>query len=191
MHKLMQVVKERNDTRPWAAECSSTMPIRGERHGGEHGGERERAALDKTPFVAAVELKREDGPMRMPLSWVSAFRSEGTAAWSRRHLGPGSRCDVRRLRLLGCHTTRTVLSPAFLDRKWTSKPPTSGAHLGQHHPSQHQALVVWHLSPPELQAPATLTLPSSPGSIAASRTGRGFPVSYSLSCAPPRCFTAL
>ena len=75
--------------------------------------------------------------------------------WSARTSCQGRR-ETRRLGLLWCRATRRVLSPAVRHRKWTSKRPASGAHLGQHHPGQHQALFAWHVSPPELQAPAAL-----------------------------------
>ena len=152
-HKVMQVMKERDDTRPlggWVQLDDAYWG--GQRRGGQSG----RGAPGKTPFVAAVELNREGRPMRMRLSRVGGFRSEEIAAWARLPPRARHRGRVRRLGLLWRRATRRVLSPAVRDRKWTSKRPASGAHLGQHHPGQHQALVAWHVSPPELQAPAAV-----------------------------------
>ena len=49
-----------------------------------------------------------------------------------------------------------MLSLAVRDRKWTAKRPASRAHLGQHNSGQHQALLSWHLPPPQLQASAAV-----------------------------------
>ena len=86
-HKLMQVMKERDDTRPlggWVQLDDAYWG--GQRRGGKTG----RGAPGKTPFVAAVELNDEGRPMRMRLSRVGGFRSEEIAAWARCHLEPGT-----------------------------------------------------------------------------------------------------
>ena len=86
-HKLMQVMKERDDTHPlggWVQLDDAYWG--GQRHGGKSG----RGAPGKTPFVAAVELNAEGRPMRMRLSRVGGFRSEEIGAWARCHLEPGT-----------------------------------------------------------------------------------------------------
>ena len=86
-HKLMQVMKERDDTRPlggWVQLDDAYWG--GQRRGGKTG----RGAPGKTPFVAAVELNDEGRPMRLRLSRVGGFRSEEIAAWARCHLEPGT-----------------------------------------------------------------------------------------------------
>ena len=86
-HKLMQVMKERDDTRPlggWVQLDDAYWG--GERRGGKSG----RGAPGKTPFVAAVELNEEGRPMRMRLSRVGGFRSDEIEAWARCHLEPGT-----------------------------------------------------------------------------------------------------
>ena len=86
-HKLMQVMKERDDTRP----LGGWVQLDDAYWGGERrGGKRGRGAPGKTPFVAAVELNREGRPMRMRLSRVGGFRSEEIEAWARCHLEPGT-----------------------------------------------------------------------------------------------------
>ena len=152
-HKLMQVMKERDDTRP----LGGWVQLDDAYWGGERrGGKRGRGAPGKTPFVAAVELNREGRPVRMRLSRVGCVSQRGD-----RRLGPvppraRHRRVVRRLCLLWCRATRRVFSPAVRDRKWAGKRPASGAHLGQHDPGQHQALFAWHVSPPQLQASAAI-----------------------------------
>ena len=86
-HKLMQVMKERDDTRPLGGWGQLDDAYWG---GARRGGKRGRGAPGKTPFVAAVELNREGRPVRMGLSRVGAFRSEEIAAWARCHLEPGT-----------------------------------------------------------------------------------------------------
>ena len=75
-HKLMQVMKERDDTRPLGGWVQLDDAYWGaERRGGKCG----RGAPGKTPFVAAVELNDEGRPMRMRLSRVGGFRSDENA----------------------------------------------------------------------------------------------------------------
>ena len=88
-HKLMQVMKERDYTRPlggWAQLDDAYLG--GERRGGERG----RGAPDKTPFVAAVQVNLEGRPARMRLTRVGAIRSEEIAGWgwAKCHLEPGT-----------------------------------------------------------------------------------------------------
>ena len=84
-HKLMQVMKERDDTRP----LGGWVPLDDAYWGRQcRGGKTGRGAPGKTPFVAGVELNREGRPVRMRLSRVGGFRSEQSAAWAR--LEPGT-----------------------------------------------------------------------------------------------------
>ena len=86
-HKLMQVMKERDDTRPLGGWVQLDDAYWG---GQRRGGKRGRGAPGKTPFVAAVELTEEGRPMRMRLSRVGGFRSDEITAWARCHLQPGT-----------------------------------------------------------------------------------------------------
>ncbi len=97
-HKLMQVMKERDDTRP----LGGSVQLDDAYWGGERrGGKRGRGAPGKTPFVAAVELNPKGRPVRMRLSRVGAFQSEEIAAWAKCHLEPGT---VVFSDALGCFT---------------------------------------------------------------------------------------
>ena len=71
-HKLMQVMKERDDTRPLGGWVQLDDAYWG---GQRRGGKRGRGAPGKTPFVAAVELTEEGRPMRMRLSRVGGFEA--------------------------------------------------------------------------------------------------------------------
>ena len=86
-HKLMQVMKERDDTRP----LGGSVQLDDAYWGGERrGSKRGRGAPGKTPFVAAVELNPKGRPVRMRLSRVGAFQSDEIAAWAKCHLEPGT-----------------------------------------------------------------------------------------------------
>ena len=97
-HKLMQVMKERDDTRPlggWVQLDDAYWG--GQRRGGKTG----RGAPGKTPFVAAVELNREGRPVRMRLSRCGPVmvrssldeRTVGRGCWTSILLG--RRCGAR------------------------------------------------------------------------------------------------
>ncbi len=86
-HKLMQAMKERDDTRA----LGGFVQLDDAYWGGErHGGKRGRGADAKTPFVAAVATNAEGRPVAMRLSCVRGFRSDEIAAWACKHLGAGS-----------------------------------------------------------------------------------------------------
>ena len=72
-HKLMQVMKERDDTRPLGGSVQL-----------------DDAYWGKTLFVAAVELNPKGRPVRMRLSRVGAFQSDEIAAWAKCCLEPGT-----------------------------------------------------------------------------------------------------
>lgn len=86
-HKLMQVMKERDDSRP----LEGIIQLDDAYWGGEHrGGKRGRGAAGKSPFVAAVATNQQGHPMAMKLTKVKGFRSEEIARWSEKHLARDS-----------------------------------------------------------------------------------------------------
>ena len=108
-HKLMQVMKERDDTRPlggWVQLDDAYWG--GQRRGGKSG----RGAPGKTPFVAAVELNREGRPTRMRLSRVGGFRSEEIGA------GPGATSSPAPW---SCPTPWAALVPCDTQGAFTSR----------------------------------------------------------------------
>jgi hypothetical protein len=69
--KIMQVMKERDDSRP----LSCTIQLDDAYWGGERrGGKRGRGTPNKVPFVAAVSLNKEGHPIAMNLHVVKGFR---------------------------------------------------------------------------------------------------------------------
>ena len=178
-HKLMQVMKERDDTRPlggWVQLDDAYWG--GQRRGGKSG----RGAPGKTPFVAAVELNREGRPMRMRLSRVGAFRSEETAAWAQCHLDPGTVVVSGALGCFGAVQRAGCFHRPFV----TGSGPASARHpaltwantiLGNIKRSLHGTY--YHLSSKHLPRS-----PSSPtDSTAGSRFARCFPGPHSSPCA--------
>ena len=83
-HKLMQVMKERESTKPLAGSIQLDDAF----WGGRRRGKRGRGARGKTPLVAAVSTDEEGNPRRLRLSRVRGFRMREIARWSQLHLTP-------------------------------------------------------------------------------------------------------
>ncbi len=66
-HKIMQVMKERDDVKP----LSGFIQLDDVYWGGEsRGGKRERGSANKTPFVSGVSLNEEGYPFKMNMNAV-------------------------------------------------------------------------------------------------------------------------
>ena len=86
-HKLMQVMKERDDTKP----LRGLIQVDDAFWGGERrGGKRGRGAPAKSPFVAAVETTVDGKPHAMRLSRLAGFTSAEVGRWAAKHIAPGS-----------------------------------------------------------------------------------------------------
>ncbi len=82
-HKLMQVMKERDDSHP----LEGMIQMDDAYWGGEHrGGKRGRGAQGKSPFVAAVATNDQGHPIAMRLTKLKGFRKTEIAHWAERHL---------------------------------------------------------------------------------------------------------
>ncbi len=85
--KIMQVMKERDDSRP----LSGTIQLDDVYWGGErHGGSRGRGSENKIPYVAAVSTNEEGHPVAMHMTVVKGFQLTEISKWSQQHLQPGS-----------------------------------------------------------------------------------------------------
>jgi transposase-like protein len=85
--KLMQVMKERDDSKP----LSGIIQLDDVYWGGEHrGGKRGRGSPNKTPFVAAVSVNEKGHPIAMAMTVLNGFRSKEIAKWAKRHLSADS-----------------------------------------------------------------------------------------------------
>ncbi len=70
-HKLLQAMKERDDSQPLSGSGQmDNAYLGGERRGGKRG----RGTAGKTPFVAAVQTNDEGHPIAMRLSKTKGFR---------------------------------------------------------------------------------------------------------------------
>ena len=86
-HKIMQVMKERDDSQPLAGIIQlDDAYIGGELTGGKAG----RGSENKTPFVAAIACDDEGHPLRMNLNVVDGFTLKEIERWAKQHLTPGS-----------------------------------------------------------------------------------------------------
>ena len=85
-HKLMQVMKERDDSKPLTGQVQVDDAYwGGERHGGKPG----RGAPGKHPFIAAVQTNEENHPVYMRFSMLTSFRKKELKLWAKKHLAPG------------------------------------------------------------------------------------------------------
>ncbi|MCU7889379.1 MAG: IS1595 family transposase, partial [Candidatus Thiodiazotropha sp. (ex Lucinoma aequizonata)] len=88
-HKLMQVMKERED----GQSLDGIIQMDDAYWGGErHGGKRGRGAPHKVPFVAAVATNEEHHPIAMRFSKLKSFSKAEIARWAQKHLEPS--CTV-------------------------------------------------------------------------------------------------
>lgn len=84
--KIMQVMKERDDSKP----LSGIIQLDDVYWGGElRGGSRGRGSENKTPFVPAVSVNEDGHPIAMNFNVVKGFTSEEIERWSIAHLEPG------------------------------------------------------------------------------------------------------
>jgi transposase-like protein len=82
-HKLMQVMKERDDRQP----LTGIIQLDDAYWGGERrGGKRGRGAAGKSPFVAAIATNEAGHPVAMRLTKVKGFRKDEIARWAGKHL---------------------------------------------------------------------------------------------------------
>jgi hypothetical protein len=86
-HKLLQVMKERDDSQPLVGNVQLDDAYWG---GERRGGKRGRGAPGKAPFVAAVQTNEAGHPIAMRLSKVKSFSKEEIARWAQRHLHAAS-----------------------------------------------------------------------------------------------------
>ncbi|CAA0107230.1 Uncharacterised protein [BD1-7 clade bacterium] len=78
-HKIMQVMKERDDRRP----LSGLVQIADAYWDGKQcGGKRGRGASHKTPLIAAVSLNEDDHPLYMNLQVAKGFTAEAVEQWA-------------------------------------------------------------------------------------------------------------
>ena len=82
-HKLMQVMKEREDNQPLDGIIQMDDAYWGsERHGGKRG----RGAPHKLPFVAAVATSEARHPIAMRFTQLESFSKAEIARWAQKHL---------------------------------------------------------------------------------------------------------
>lgn len=88
-HKLQQVMKERDDSKPLFPYIQIDDAYWG---GKKRDGKRGRGATGKIPFVAAVSTNDQGHPINIRFSRVSSFSLEAIGEWASRHLAPN--CHV-------------------------------------------------------------------------------------------------
>jgi len=85
-HKIQQVMKERDDSKPLDAEY---VQVDDAYWGGKkRDGRRGRGATGKIPFVAAVSIGKKGRPLAIRFSQVSGFSKKAIKDWAQKHLAP-------------------------------------------------------------------------------------------------------
>ncbi len=154
-HKLMQVMKERDDTRPlggsvqlddayWGGEGAPW----GQTWAGGAGQDAVRRRGGAQPQGPAGQDAPESR-RRVSKRRDCCLGQVSPRAWHGR--------GFRRLGLLYRGAACRLLSSTIRDRRRTSQRETSGVVLGQYAPGQPQAFDAWQLSPRQLQAPAAVS----------------------------------
>lgn len=87
-HKLQQVMKLRDDSKPLAGFVQLDDSYWG---GRKHDGKRGRGATGRLPFIAAVSTNAQGHPENMRFTRVQTFSLKAVEAWAADHLAPGSR----------------------------------------------------------------------------------------------------
>ncbi len=86
-HKVMQAMKERDDSKP----LSGFIQVDDVYWGGEQrGGKRGRGSSNKTPYITAVSLDDEGKPISMNMNVVEGFTLNEIKRWAKRHVKEGS-----------------------------------------------------------------------------------------------------
>lgn len=82
-HKLQQVMKEKDDSRP----LQNLVLLDDAYWGGrKRDGKRGRAATNQTPFVAALQLSKEKHPLFIKFNKVSGFTKAEITQWASKHI---------------------------------------------------------------------------------------------------------
>ena len=91
-HKLMQAMRERDDSQP----LGGIVEMDDAYLGGEAvGGKRGRGAARKTPFLAAAQVSEDGRPQRLRLSPVVGFRRRAVQAWAQQHPAVAPQVTIR------------------------------------------------------------------------------------------------
>jgi len=86
-HKLLQVMKERDDQTP----LSGVIEVDDAYWGGErHGAKPGRGSPNKVPFIAALACNEEGHPIRLCLGKVAGFRKTEVERFAKRHFDPNA-----------------------------------------------------------------------------------------------------
>ena len=124
-HKLMQAMKERDDTRALCGYIQLDDAYwGGERHGQGCG----RGTPGKTPFVVAVAGNSHGHPLELRMSRVSRFSKAELSCWSKHHLHTAAQVTSD-----GLHCFSAVVDAGCTH----TSVPTGGGRTSGAHPTFH------------------------------------------------------
>lgn len=120
-HKLLQVMKERDDQRP----LGGVIAVDDADWGGErHGAKRGRGSPNKVPFIAALSCHDAGHPIGLRLGRVAGFRKTEVERFAKRHFDPNAivlsdgLAACRGIASAGCE--HQPLAPAAATAAWQS-----------------------------------------------------------------------
>ena len=135
-HKLMQVMKERDES----GRLGHIVQVDDAYLGGEtRGGKRGRGAQGKTPLVAAVQVTEEGRPVALRMSCVKGFRKQEIAAWAHRHLRRETVVYSDGLACFRGVEEASLRAPPAGNRRGTGQLRGVGPGVGEHGARQRQA----------------------------------------------------
>lgn len=135
-HKLMQTMRERDDSQP----LRGIVEVDDAYLGGEtSGGKRGRGAERKTPFVAAAQVSADGRPERLRLSPVAGFRKRALQAWATQHLQAGTLVRSDGLGLFPRRAGGCLHAPSAGHRRRQGQLRDARVELGEHPARQRQA----------------------------------------------------
>jgi len=124
-HKLMQAMKEHDDTQL----LEGVVQLDDAYWGGERRGKGTgRGTQGKTPFVAAVSCTEEGQPVALRMTVVEGFRSDGLQSWTARHVKPGSLLRIPRKPVTDSTSSRSVI-PAHAGHGFHGMPVGGGGRV--------------------------------------------------------------
>jgi len=86
-HKLMQVMKERDDSRRF----SGIVQLDDVYRGGEYRGRKRGQGLPhKTPFIAVTSVDSQGHPVAMNINIIKGFHADEVNRWAKQHLSTGA-----------------------------------------------------------------------------------------------------
>lgn len=152
-HKLLQVMKERDDHTPLGGVIEVDDAYwGGERHGAQPG----RGSPNKVPFIAALSCNDAGHPISLRLGKVAGFRKTEVERFAKRHFDPNAIVLTDGLACFTGIRPSRIRASAHRHRWRLASHGHPGVPVAQHRPRQRQKQPAGLLPSPRRPASATL-----------------------------------